>query len=195
MFGRRKSRKGNVPDHLRARFDYLDALAPATLMSPWERLPVVAVGGLWHVGFAPQSDLLLAISSSGRGVIDCTTGTRIARDDSEYYPDIPSLEGEGIGPLDGINIRLAGGEGGGLTRGTFDGWGIELHPLSWPDEELFLCPPGQSMLWHPPKEEPTLFKLKPLPSTLVAYGFSPTGLSLVIATSSDIEIFRRDIGV
>ena len=193
MFGRSKSSaKGGVPEHLRERFRYLDSLAPAETILPWRRSGIVAVGGLWHVGFAPHSELLLVLSVSGRGVVDCATAEKLSRDDEEYYPDVGPLEADGIGPLEGQTIHVAGIDGGGLARSTADGWMIELHPLSWPEEELFLCPPGQTMLWQPAGVEPALLKLKPLPSTLVAYGFSPTGHSLVIATSSEIEIFYRD---
>jgi hypothetical protein len=192
MFRRAKPRaKGTVPEHLRDRFAYLDRLEPANVFAPWQRLGVLAVGGLWYVGFADRSDLLLLISSAGRGVVDCMSAQKLARDDSEYYLDAGSLEADGIGPLEGQIVRVAGPEGGGLTRATTDGWGIELHPISWPEEELFLCPPGHTMLWEPPGSKPALIKLRPLPSTLVAYGFSPTGKSLVIATSSDVEIYGR----
>ncbi len=192
MFKRPKPRrKGVIPEHLRQRFAYLDGLPVSEPPAPWERLPAIAVGGLWQVGFAPGSDLLLLLSSSGRGVVDCLSGERLARDDGDYYADGPSLEAEGIGPLEGHLIAIAGPSGGALTRVTHDGWGIELHPLSWPEEELFVCPPGETMLWQRPGAESALVKVRPLPSALVAYGFSPTGRSLVIATSSDLEIYRR----
>lgn len=191
MFRRAKSSgKGIVPEHLKERFRYLDGLPPAAILDPWCRLPSVAVGGLWHVGFAPESDLLLVHSVSGRGVIDCATGEKLARDDEEYEIT-ESLEAEGIGPLRGQRIRMSGIYGGGLLRMAADGWSVELHPLSWPEEELFLCPPGQAMLWQRAGSEPGLLKLRPLPSVLTAYGFSPTGKSLVIASASDIEIFKR----
>lgn len=138
MFKRPKPNgKGVVPDHLKDRFRYLDGLAPATALGPWCELAMVAIGGLEHIGFAPNSDLLLVISTSGRGVVDCATGCKIGRDEVEYYPDCGSLEAEGISPLDGQHIRMAGIYGGGLPRTTEDGWLIELHPLSWPQEELF----------------------------------------------------------
>ena len=183
--------KGVIPDHLKERFRYLDGITPDTILEPWEKLADVAVGGLHHVGFAAKSDLLLVVSVSGRGVIDCATGTKIARDDGEYYPDVGSLVAVGIGPLHGQQIQVAGNSGGGLPRATEDGWLIELHPLSWPDEELFLCPPGQTMLWSPTGTEPQLFKIKPSASSLVTYGFSPTGKCMVIATSSGLEIYSR----
>lgn len=191
MFEKRSSLRGTIPEHLKERFRYLDDLVPALLPAPWRALRSMAVGGLWHVGFAVDSDLLLVISSSGRGVIDCLTGEKVARDDADYYADSPKLEAEGIGPIEGQYVRLAGIHGGGLSHVTKDGWLIELHPLSWPEEEFFLCPPGQTMLWNPPSEKPTLSKIRPCPSSLVAYGFSPTGKSLVIATSSDLTIYSR----
>ena len=191
MFGKRSSPKGTIPQHLKERFRYLDDLVPAPLPAPWRALPSIAVGGLWHVGFAPDSDLLLVLSSSGRGVIDCLTGEKVARDDADYYAVSPKLEAEGIGPLEGQYVRLAGIHGGGLSHVTKDGWLIELHPLSWPEEEFFLCPPRQTMLWNPPGEKPALSKIRPFPTSLVAYGFSPTGVSLVIATSSDLIIYSR----
>lgn len=189
MFKRpRPNRKGVVPDHLKDRFRYLDGLAPTTALGPWRELAFVAIGGLQHIGFAPKSDQILVISTTGRGVIDGATGTKIGRTEGEYYPDCGSLEADGIGPLDGQRIRVAGIYGGGLPRTTEDGWLIEPHPLSWPEEELFLCPPGQTMLWNSSATEPALFKLRPR-SPLTAYGFSPTGKLLVIATSSDLQIY------
>jgi hypothetical protein len=184
--------KGVVPEHLRERFAYLDALQASKPPSPWRQQPVVHVGGLWHLGFGDCSDLLLLISVSGRGVVSCSSGEKLDRDDAEYYPNPGALEAKGIGPLDGQVVRIAGSAGGGLPRVTEDGWGLELHPLSWPDEELFLCPPGQTMLWQQPGVASSLIKLAPPISPLVAYGFSPTGKSLVVATSSDVTIFHRD---
>ncbi len=130
------------------------------------------------------------VERSGR-VIDCRTGEKVARDDADYYADSDTLEADGIGPLEGQRIRVAGIHGGGLSHVTKDGWLIELHPLSWPEEEFFLCPPGQTMLWNRPDQQPALSKICPFPTSLVAYGFSPTGQSLVIATSSEVAIHSR----
>ncbi|MDE1919055.1 MAG: hypothetical protein KGH96_23710 [Sphingomonadales bacterium] len=183
--------KGIIPAHLEDRFKYLDRLRPTAPTMPWCKLPVVHLGGLWQVGFGSKSDYLLLVSVSGRGVVACATGEIVARDDAEYYVEPGSLEGEGIGPLQDQLVQMAGISGGGLSRATSDGWSIELHPLSWPDEELILCPPGQTMLWQSPSAGDDLIKLQPLPSPLVAFGFSPTGKTLVIATSSDLTIFYR----
>jgi hypothetical protein len=184
--------KGVVPAHLRDRFSYLDNLKPSDAPLPWRKLPTVHLGGLWHVGFGEKSDLLLLISVTGRGAVDCTTGEVVARDDAEYYAPLGSLTGDGIGPLENQIVHVAGISGGGLSRATSDGWSIELHPLSWPDEEIILCPPGQTMLWQAQGAGENLFKLQPLPSPLVAFGFSPTGKTLIVATSSDLTVFHRD---
>src|SRR5450631_1343055 len=91
---------------------------------PWKRLAVHAVGGLTEVGFAEDSDCLLVVSSQGRGVIDCRTGERVARDrgepDGSWY-DERRLRAQGIGPLDGQVVRLAGLHGGGLLTCGRDG--------------------------------------------------------------------------
>lgn len=184
-------RKGVVPEHLRERFDYLDSLRAGDPPPPWRRVGAVPVGGLLQVGFGAGTDLLLILSIAGRGVVDCATGERLARDDRDYWADPGALEAAGLGPLEGQAVRIAGAGGGGLSTRTDDGWEIELHPLSWPQEELFLCPPGQSMLFQNPGAGRSLVKLRPFPSDLRAFGFSPTGRSLVIATSSDVEIFHR----
>ena len=183
--------KGVVPEQLRERFDYLDSLPAGDPPAPWRRVGVVAVGGLLQVGFAAGTDLLLIVSHSGRGVVDCATGERLARDDCDYWADSSALEADGIGPLDGQRIRIAGAGGGSLSQATEDGWSIERHPLSWPADELILCPPGEDMLVQAPGAGRGLAKLRPLPSELRAFGFSPTGRSLVIATASDVEIFHR----
>ena len=188
----RPSPRSQIPPHLEARFAYINGLQHAEPPPPWHRTGIVPVGGLWHVGFGSNSDLALVISVSGRGVIDCTTGQKLARDDEEYHPNEGSLDADGIGPLQDQKIRIAGIWGGGLTRLTADGWSVEPHPLSWPNEELLLCPPGQTMLWQPNDQEPNLIKLGNFASSLVAYGFSPTGRSLIIATSSEFIIYGRE---
>jgi hypothetical protein len=151
-----------------------------------------AVGGLTSVGFGESSDLLLAASGAGRGVFDCRKGELLARDDAEEFSfDIGNLVAEGIGPLAQERVRMSGIYGGGLACRTADGWKIERHPLSWPDDELILSPPGQSMLWTPPGQPMLLTKLAGFISEVRAFGFSPTGYSLVVATAADISVFGR----
>jgi hypothetical protein len=164
----------------------------ATAPEPWKQIAVAAVGGLTDVGFGESTDLLLVASGAGRGVFDCRTGVRLARDaGDDLIFDIGNLLLDGIGPLAGKRVRMSGMYGGGLACQTTDGWCVERHPLAWPDDELFLSRPGQSMLWSPPSQPMKLTKLAGFTSEIRAFGFSPTGQSLVVATAADVSIFGR----
>jgi hypothetical protein len=190
LFGYRCSQ---VPKHLKARVQMLDRLESFTPPPPWRSVAVLSVGGLQDVGFAPSSDLLLATSVNGLGVFDCLAGRRLARDDDQDLEiDAAHLTIVGIGPIEGITIPLAGIHGGGLPAMTADGWNVERYPLAWPDEQLFLSPPGETMLWTPPGKATAITKLAGFISEIRAFGFSPTGKSLVVATSADITVYARN---
>jgi hypothetical protein len=151
------------------------------------------VGGLTDVGFGLHSDLLFVVSSQGRGVFDCLTGAKVSRDAFVPTDDEPDwfstseLSAEGIGPLAGQVIRTAGLHGGGLPLLTRDGWSAERLALDWPDETLLLCQPWK----HGYK--PGEFVKVGVDSVVRAWGFSPTGRSLVLATSSDVTIWSRNM--
>lgn len=185
--------RGVIPEHLQARFDALNELKPMTAPpKPWRFAKLLSVGGLTGVGFGNSSDLLLVTSHSGRGVVNCRSSAFVARDDGEFRFDIGNLLVEGIGPLAGMPVRVSGVQGGGMPCKTDDGWGIERIPLSWPDDEFILSPPGQTMLWSPPNAQMNLFKLAKFSAEVRAFGFSPTGLSMLVATAADISIFTRE---
>lgn len=183
----------DIPKHLEGLFSLLIKLPVGVPPSPWRQTAVSAVGGLTDVAFAESSDLLLVISSAGRGLFDCATGERIARDPSEDFEfDLFNLTAPGIGPTGSHRFRTAGLHGGGLARCTSDGWSADLLTLSWPSESLFLTPPGH-WIYDP------AYKKLPLASTKVvteyeirAFGFSPTGKTLIFATGSDVTIFHRE---
>jgi hypothetical protein len=157
---------------------------------PWSVNTVAAIGGLTEVGFADDSDLLLVFSHQGRGVFDCSTGERVARDpsvenvDSWYGSDI--LIGLGIGPLAGKHVPLAGLKGGGLRSSTKGGWSTEQLAIDWPDEYLLLLEPHCSIY-----QTTARFTKLAVRREVRAFGFSYTGNSLIIATSSDVTIFCR----
>lgn len=175
---------------LRARADALAALPSAAPPAPWRHVATLPVGGLTEVGFADSSDMLLVLSDDGRGVVDCRTGQLLARHDDDAF-DAGNLTAKGIGPIGGAKVRMGGLRGGGLPICTADGWGLQRRPLAWPDDELILSPPGQTMLWTPRGEPMQLTRLAGFVTEVRAFGFSPTGETLVIATASDLAIFRR----
>jgi hypothetical protein len=160
---------------------------------PWRKGAVLAVGGLRAVGFDRHSDQLLVVSSQGRGVVDCISGQKLARDDEEYFEGEEHLEAKGIGPLTGKLIHMAGLHGGGLPIVTEDRWTLEVLTLDWPTKEVFLFEPG-SWLYGSLYSKPDNFAKLASESEVRACGFSHTGRSLVIATSSELTIYNRADG-
>lgn len=157
---------------------------------PWKSVGAFAVGGLTDVGFGPGSDNLLVISSQGRGLFDCISGKKIARDYDDFDFSTSSLEAEGIGSVEGTMIRTSGLHGGGLAKLTSDGWCAEELFIDWPEATLLLVEPGS---WALGKafDKPANYTKVGVESEIRAWGFSPTGNSLALATSSDLMIFFR----
>ena len=185
-----------LPIWLEERLGVLERLPIAhSLPAPWVPKGVVEIDGLSNVGFADSSDMLMCVADGGRYVVDCIEGTLVASDDNPVFEfDHNNLKIKGFGPLAGVEIRTSGGIGGALRTVAHDGWSVEAHPVAYP-KLLFVTPPGQSMLTGPPKEQETsLTKLRAseISSATVAYGFSPTGRSFVVATNEGLHIFARD---
>lgn len=157
---------------------------------PWKLLATFAVGGLTEIGYAPDSDALLVVSSQGRGLFDCLSARRIARDREEMWDGLDQvhLRSPGIGDLASVDFRLAGLHGGGLPRTTSDGWGLDVVPLPWPHHFVFLTRPWKSIV----DEAESVIKIaEDGACEFRACGFSDTGYSFVIASSCDVSIYCR----
>ena len=158
---------------------------------PWTPMGLAAITGITEVGFAEDSELLLVLSGHSREIVDCATGTIVARDTSTehrsswYGPH--DLIGIGFGPLNGRRIALAGPSGGGLPAFTRDGWGAVRLPIDWPDEFLVLMAPYHS-IYQPAAPFWKLGKAR----EPVAWGFSFTGNSLIAATAEGVSVFIRN---
>ena len=166
------------------------ALQPTRPPEPWALRASCAVGGLSSVGFARDSDLLLVVSSQGRGVFDGLSGERVARDHGDYAEDHLHLEAQGIGPLQGQTLRIAGAWGGGLALSTADRWSLHCVQVDWPGQDVVLIEPG-SHLFGELYDRPAAMHKIHADSPLRACGFSATGRSLVIATHSELHLFSR----
>lgn len=149
------------------------------------------VGGLVGIGFAthPESghDLVLAVSHSGHGLFDAVTGERIARDDDpdpeDALPDEASgLSCPGLGPVAGSRVRVAGLFGGGLRTATEDGWCLEVAGPVRSDDRVLLSRAGREGEWWIHDADC---------AELRAAGFSPSGQTLAVATSSDLALWTR----
>ena len=182
----------DIPDHLQELFRRLVNLPVSEAPSPWRAAAVHSVGGLTDVGFGISSDLLLVLSHDGRGLFDCASGERIARDRSTNFEhDTANLLARGIGPIAGQLVRTAGLYGGGLALTTADGWNLDSAVLTWPTPTLFLSPPGESLYGRTFTGSPGTTKLGG-DETIRVFGFSPTGRAFIIGSSSDLTIYNRN---
>nr|WP_051777172.1 hypothetical protein [Streptomyces violaceorubidus] len=167
--------------------------------APWRSVGVVPVGGLLGIGFVshPDSgrDLVMVVSHDGHGLFDTVTGERIARnrdpDPDGSTPDqAADLSCPGLGPVEGDRVRIAGLFGGGLHSGTRDRWELNVVTPAWPNERVLLsrdgglphAGPHGERWWH-------LFHCDC--STFRAAGFSPSGRTIAVATSSDLSLWTR----
>ena len=156
---------------------------------PWELKTIISVGGLCSVGFDRDTENLLILSHQGRGVVDCLTGEKTARDYEDYYEN-QYLEAQGIGCLNGKIINMAGLFGGGLPIITEDDWCLESVTINFPEAMILLVEPG-SDLYGMTCNRPDNFTKIEQQATVRAYGFSYTGQSFIVATSSDVTIYNR----
>lgn len=179
-------------EHLKPLQKKLLSLNVDKVPDPWKWVAAFSIGGLRSVGFDRESENLLVVSSQGRGVIDCLTGEKLARDYEEFYENETSLEAQGIGILSDRTIRMSGLFGGGLPSITEDGWQLECVTLKWPEQMLILLPPSSHLYGSVTGHPDTMTKIFE-DSCIRAYGFSYTGRSLIIATTSDVTIFVREL--
>lgn len=176
--------------HLQSLRDRWGAAPLSDPPLPWRRTPNGIVGGVYAVGLSESGEFLLSISHSGRYVIDCQSGDTLVRDDdgaSERWLDPSRLLAEGVGPLSGTRVRMAGSfAGGGFPATTSDGWSVHRAAPAWPREVIWVEEPDTPGFyangtfhkvwdWDPP----------------FAYGFSMSGTTLVVACSNEIKIWTR----
>ena len=134
------------------------------------------------MGFADDTDLLLVVSSAGRGLFDLISGERVARDPDDTYAwfDAFNLRCRGLGSSSQQWIRTAGLSGGGLAHGTADGWRLEQG-----NRAVSLLAP------FAPGRLRESWQLEEGAGEFRAAGFSPTGRTLIYASSADLAVYRR----
>ncbi|WP_280681294.1 hypothetical protein [Kitasatospora sp. MAA19] len=163
---------------------------------PWRPVGrgMVPVGGLLGIGFATDPgtghDLVLVVSSSGHGLFDAVTGEKLEREyDPEEDPDGPDLSCPGLGPVADLRIPVAGLWGGGLHTSA-DGWEVEVVAPEWPHHRVLLIG-GAAPAWKGTHGETWWHVFDSRWSTFRAAGFSPSGRTLAVATSSDLTLWSR----
>jgi hypothetical protein len=155
----------------------------------WEKITSAAVGGLTDLGFSKSNPYLLVISSQGRGVFDCNTGEKVARDDESYgdWFNERELKCRGIGPIESEEILTSGLQGGGLPMTTPHGESIEVVAPNWPIYDMYFCKDYKSALIDGHGSYCTKIDSE----HLRAYGFSWCGNYLVSAIGSDFTLWKR----
>lgn len=152
-----------------------------------------AVGGLTEVGFSINNpELLLVISSQGRGVINCSEFKLTDRDYDTYadWIDYIELIADGIGKLNNERIRISGLHGGGLPLMNEFGDSLQMVTPEWPIFSIIFEPRGKSVFSEKNAEDCfQIFRDYELRS----YGFSPNGKFFSIATNSEVNIYRKKL--
>ena len=151
-----------------------------------------AVGGLSEVGFSKkQPELLLVVSSQGRGAIDCSKLELIDRDYNDDFDWInyQELWAIGIGKLEGEKIMVGGLHGGGLPNYNGFGDGIQYMATEWPIIDLIFEPKSKSVFNESTGKD--CFKIFH-DYELRNYGFSYDGQYFIIATSSEVNVFKKE---
>lgn len=182
-------------DHLNYIKTALTAAPEVKKFGPWRLVTERAVGGLFAVGFERISEDLLIISMNGQNVIDCKTGLLVFRDRDQKSFDDEQLYGRRLDKPEAPQIDMAGSCGGGLKRETSDGWTVDDFPIDWPETFLILQPPKASIYMNDPKlaeykKDGTFFLLWKGIGPEVAFGFSWSGKTLLLATSSSVQLIR-----
>lgn len=187
----------------RGQRERLLAAPVVTAPEPWRPVYENAygrpVGVLLGVGFAshPESgrDLVMVVSGDGHGLLDAVTGEKIARDrdpePDDSTPDaVADLACPGLGPITGTRVPIAGLFGGGLHTTTGDGWTLEAVTPAWPNHRVLLSTDG-GLPHSGPHGEQWWHIFHSTYSELRAFGFSPSGETIAVATSSDVSLWTR----
>lgn len=156
---------------------------------PWKAIKPIKVKELAAVGFGPNNEYFVIVSSKGYGAYSCATGEKLEWSDGPVDYDTSKYTVPGLGPLEGESI-IVSGRGGGIVSarilpyGSADKWAAaQTKMLESEDRGVFLrSPPGyQGEQWSLVARE----------KVLRAMGFSPGGTSFVVALADELRMLVR----
>ena len=158
---------------------------------------VYSIGGLREVGFKKGSDIIMVLSSQGRGIFDCLECEKIERDPYDYYthdwdPDTGLVKG--IGKYQNENFICGGFEYPDPINKRSKDWNVlKVRTVLYSDyfkkyvnNELFCIESSKRQL-------STIISNYSFYPTDRGFGFSDTGKTFVHCTSSDIHIFKTNL--
>ncbi|AWH72677.1 hypothetical protein DCS32_00360 [Dokdonia sp. Dokd-P16] len=169
----------------------VDKTIKSEIPTGWKK-ETFAVGGLSEVGFSKEfPELLLVVSSQGRGIIDCSKFELIDRDNNDDFDWFNSYElwSIGIGKLANEKISVGGLCGGGLPLLNQFGDGIQYMATEWPIIDLIFEPNFKSI--YKEDDGKDCFRIFH-DYEIRAYGFSYNGEYFITATSSEINVYRKE---
>ncbi|MCG8672968.1 MAG: hypothetical protein MI867_26475, partial [Pseudomonadales bacterium] len=134
------------------------------------------------------SNLLLVVSSSGRGLYNCDSGERVERDYEEYEGlDESGVYCSGIGNLSKENISVMGVSGGGMPTINSVCESIDVVSPNWPEQDLVYNAPNMNVLIPERQEGCRIIYTE----HIRAFGFSWCGNYIVAACGSDFDLWSR----
>ena len=161
----------------------------------WKKGNIWAIGGLREIGFVSNSDLLMILSSNGRSIFDCVKDEKIGRDYFDYYSENWNSETgsvDGFGILENEKIKCGGFEYPDiLKKKTRDKWEVIVENeirADWQNQKTMAQVMYLKNHISDKKIEVDVFHY----GINRGYGFSETGNSFVIGTSSEITIWNRE---
>ncbi|NIG53372.1 hypothetical protein [Chitinophaga sp. Cy-1792] len=163
----------------------------------WTYKKTYAIGGLENVGFAENTDNLIVLSGQGKGIFNCISAEKTDRINDDWWEEFDESTGtvHGFGILEGSLIQTGGLYGDhSLPHVTADGWQL-ITRENEPDDPPFEHYRVTKIFLVSPDGKEIFFITKDGPCELMAYGFSPTGNSLIVALSCDLVIWSRDGGI
>lgn len=158
---------------------------------------VYSIGGLREVGFKKGSDIIMVLSSQGRGIFDCLECEKIERDPYDYYThDWDSYTGlvKGIGKYQNENFICGGFEyPDPISKRSKDWIVLKVRTTLYSDyfkkyinSELICIESSKRQLSN-------IINNYSFYPTDRGFGFSDTGKTFVHCTSSDIHIFKTNL--
>ena len=155
---------------------------PRGIPAGWEK-ETFAVGGLMYIGFSNlQTEKLVVVSSQGQSVINCQTWEKVYCTENWDEEDLIAC----AEPLGNELVPIAGLGGGGLRKFSRLGDGLDRAAPYWPKEQIIFMPQYASWYQHPETCTLIFDDYEPL-----AFGFSRCGNYMAVATSSEVDIFKR----
>ena len=155
----------------------------------WEYVGGIAISGFIGFGFSKlKTNVALVVTTSGRSLVDCSSGEKIARDYEEAVGiDHSGIFCRGIEELSEEDILISGQNGGGLPLQTCIGESLSTHSPNWPQYDLYFCGALSSSLYE--KFQKGCVKIRT--DFIEAVGFSWCGDYFAVANNSDFDVWKR----